>query len=109
MHWVNNELISIKQISKIEVPIIWTFNDMWPMCGGEHYSENNRYKLGYNKTIKTNEEEGIDLNRYLWNLKKYWGNNIKLIVCISNWLKKKTEESKLFNNYKLNMYLRIRY
>lgn len=101
LHWVNNELISIKQISKIEVPIIWTFNDMWPMCGGEHYSENNRYKLGYNKTIKTNEEEGIDLNRYLWNLKKkYWGNNIKLIVCISNWLKKKTEESKLFNNYK---------
>ena len=36
LHWINNELISIKQISKIKQPIVWTF-DIWPMCGGEHY------------------------------------------------------------------------
>ncbi len=101
LHWINNELISIKQISQIKIPIVWTFNDMWPMCGGEHYSNNDRYKLGYNKTKKTFSEHGIDLNRYLWcKKKKYWGNNIKLIICISNWLKEKTEESKLFNTYK---------
>ena len=52
LHWINNELISIKQISQIKIPIVWTFNDMWPMCGGEHYSNNDRYKLGYNKTKK---------------------------------------------------------
>ena len=101
LHWINNELISIKQISKINLPVVWTFNDMWPMCGGEHYSDNNRYKIGYDKSKKNIGEKGLDLNRYLWNQKKkYWGNNIKQIICISNWLKKKTNESKLFLNYK---------
>ncbi len=101
LHWINNELISIKQIAKIKFPVIWTFNDMWPMCGGEHYSDDDRFKFGYDTTPKSTRESGIDLNRYLWNLKKhYWGDNIKLIICISNWLKEKTRESKLFRNYK---------
>ena len=102
LHWINNELISIKQIAKIKFPILWTFNDMWPMCGGEHYSDNDRYKLGYDSTKKSVNEEGIDLNCYLWNLKKkYWGENIKLIVCVSNWLREKALESKLFHNYNI--------
>jgi len=100
LHWVNNELISIKQIGKIKFPIVWTFNDMWPMCGGEHYSDNDRYKLGYDSTQKNINEEGIDLNRYLWKLKKkHWGENIKLIICISKWLREKALESKLFHNH----------
>ena len=34
LHWINNELISIKEISNIKIPIVWSFHDMWPMCGG---------------------------------------------------------------------------
>ena len=48
LHWINNELISVKDISKLKIPIVWTFNDMWPMCGGEHYVEDNRFQFGYN-------------------------------------------------------------
>ena len=32
LHWVNNEMLSINQISKITKPLIWTFHDMWPIC-----------------------------------------------------------------------------
>ena len=99
LHWINNELISIKEISKLKKPIIWTFNDMWPMCGGEHYSEDNRSKYGYDKTIKRSDESGIDLNKYLWKLKqKYWKSKINHVICISNWLKLKAEQSSLFKN-----------
>ena len=99
LHWINNELISIKEISRLKKPIIWTFNDMWPMCGGEHYSEDNRNKYGYDKTIKRSDETGIDLNKYLWKLKqKYWKKKINHVVCISNWLKLKAEQSSLFKN-----------
>tara|TARA_Y100000816_G_C26106914_1_gene588565 strand:+ start:381 stop:1625 length:1245 start_codon:yes stop_codon:yes gene_type:complete len=103
LHWVNNELISIKQIAKIKYPIVWTFNDMWPMCGGEHYSDNQRFIKGYNNTSKEINERGFDLNRFLWNMKrKNWSSNIKQIVCISNWLKKKAVASKLFKNHKID-------
>ena len=36
-------MISIKDISKIDIPLVWTFHDMWPFCGGEHFTENNRF------------------------------------------------------------------
>ena len=98
-HWINNELISIKEISKLNKPIIWTFTDMWPMCGGEHYAEDDRNKYGYDNIPKRIDETGLDINKYLWRLKKkYWQNKIKHIVCISNWLKLKTRESYLFKN-----------
>ena len=75
LHWINNELISIKQISKIKQPIVWTFNDMWPMCGGEHYVSDDRYVNGYDKSSKRSDEKGIDLNRFLWKQKKIFRKN----------------------------------
>ena len=88
LHWINNELISIKQISKIKQPIVWTFNDMWPMCGGEHYVSDDRYVKGYHQSIKRLDEIGIDLNKFYGNKKKNILKKINHIICLSNWLKK---------------------
>ncbi len=102
LHWINNELISIKQISKIKSPIVWTFNDMWPMCGGEHYVSDERFVHGYDITSKRPDESGIDLNKFLWKLKKeYLDKKINHVICISNWLKKKAEASYLFKKNKI--------
>lgn len=99
LHWINNELISIKDISKLKIPIVWTFNDMWPMCGGEHYSEDDRNKLGYDKVKKRSDETGFDINKFIWTQKKkYWKSKIKHVVCISKWLENKAIESDLFKD-----------
>ena len=29
LHWISNEIISLKEISKIKIPIVWTLVDMW--------------------------------------------------------------------------------
>ena len=39
-------------------------------CVGRHYSENDRYKLGYDRVSKENES-GLDLNLFLWKRKKF--------------------------------------
>ena len=39
---------------------------MWPMCGGEHYTENTRYIEGYNNSNRDKNERGIDLNKWIW-------------------------------------------
>jgi glycosyltransferase involved in cell wall biosynthesis len=99
LHWVNNELLSIKQIGKIKKPTVWTLVDMWPMCGGEHYTESSRYKNGYLKTNKDIDNKLIDLNKILWGRKiKNWNNKFKSIICISDWLKNKASESVIFKN-----------
>ena len=64
LHWVNNEMISINQISKITKPLIWTFHDMWPICGVEHYSDTFEYRDGYKR------KGFFDLHYSTWHRKK---------------------------------------
>jgi glycosyltransferase involved in cell wall biosynthesis len=102
LHWVNNELISIKQISKIKEPLLWTINDMWPLCGCEHYSSSDRFINGYNDNNRDPGEKGFDINKWTWNKKnKYWKDKFNAIICISEWLKERAEQSMLFKNKKI--------
>ncbi len=49
LHWIGNNFLSIREISKLNAPVVWTVHDMWPYCGSEHYTNQNRYIHGYNK------------------------------------------------------------
>jgi len=96
LHWIGNETLSISQIKKVKKPIVWTFWDMWPINGSEHYSDNLRHIDGYNKNNRPPSEKGLDLNRLLWN-KKLKNFNFKMnIICPSKWLLEKTKKSKIF-------------
>jgi glycosyltransferase involved in cell wall biosynthesis len=70
LHWIGNEMISISQLKKIKKPIIWTFWDMWPICGAEHHSYDKRFIDGYKKNNRPDHEKGFDLNKFIWNYKK---------------------------------------
>ena len=50
-HWVNAEMMRIEQLKSLRKPLVWTFHDMWPFCGAEHYTEDHRYKTGYQKMV----------------------------------------------------------
>ena len=45
LHWINNEMISLKEISKIKKILFWTFHDMWPILGSEHYKIEKKKKF----------------------------------------------------------------
>ena len=93
LHAINKEMISIKQISQITKPLVWTFMDMWPLCGAEHYSENENFVHGYSANKK------LDLNYWNWNKKrKLWKNKFK-IICLSDWLTDCTKRSYLFKDF----------
>ena len=103
LHWISNEMISLKEISKISAPLVWTLVDMWLFCGGEHYSDEKRYLTGYLKSNRKFKETGIDLNRYIWNKKKYFLNKKIKIVCISRWLANKAKKSKLLEGFDIRV------
>ncbi|WP_440926997.1 glycosyltransferase [Candidatus Pelagibacter sp.] len=104
LHWINNELISIKEISKINLPIVWTFLDMWPMLGGEHYTDDNRYIVGYENSPMRNDETGFDINKFIWKKKKkFWKSKINHVICTSKWLKDSVEKSQLFKKNKISI------
>ncbi len=102
LHWVCNEMLSIKDIGKINKPIVWTFADMWPICGAEHYTSDKRWKDGYLKTNRPKGEGRFDLNRYVWKKKnKHWKMN-GAVVATSAWISKITRESLLFRDWNVS-------
>ena len=103
LHWVQREMLSIHDIGIIKKPIIWTLHDMWPFCGAEHYTNDNRWRQGYNINNRPNYETGFDLNRWTWQRKKFnWKNPIH-IVTPSKWLAKCVSESQLMSSWPVNV------
>lgn len=95
LQWPMNEMMSIRDISKIKKPIVWTMHDMWAFCGAEHYSTDERYKAGYFKKNRSVNESGMDLNRWTWKRKlKHWKKPFH-IVGSSRWMADCARQSKL--------------
>ena len=102
LHWIGNETISIKDIKKIKSKIVWTLHDMWPFCGTEHYTSDTRFIDGY-KAPSKNKKKIFDINRYIWNLKNSNFDNVKKIICTSEWMYNKVKLSKLFKDKKIKV------
>jgi glycosyltransferase involved in cell wall biosynthesis len=102
LHWVTDGFLSIKEIGKIEKPIVWSLYDMWPFAGTEHYGAdepNARWRWGYTKANRPADESGFDLDRSTWELKsKFWANPMA-IVPASSWLEDSVRASALMRHW----------
>ncbi len=103
IHWIGNELISLEQIKKIKIPILWTLHDMWLYCGAEHYTyDNDRFINGYLKNNRPLEETGFDLNRWVWNRKKKNLPEKMNIIATSDWQYYNAKKSYLLKDKKIH-------
>ena len=102
LHWIGNEMISVSQLKKIKKPIVWSFHDMWPINGGEHYSDDQRCKENYIDDNKPVNDGFFDINKFLWT-KKLKNFNFEMnIICYSDWMLKLVQQSNLFKKAKIN-------
>lgn len=99
LHWFNSGMLSITDIGKIKKPLVWTLYDMWGFCGAEHYTEQFRWKEGYQNHNRPSYESGFDLNRWVWNRKRnHWKRPIH-IVAPSQWLAECVQQSVLMREW----------
>ena len=106
LHWINGNMISIRDIAKITKPIVWTMHDSWVCCAAEHHPnilENDvRYTQGYTYANKPKSTKGLDICRWVYKRKeKYFANMNKLqFIAPSNWECSILKKSKLFSDNK---------
>lgn len=101
LHWVLGGTISIEDLSKINAPIVWNCQDMWPFTGGCHYDNHcNGYEdsCGKCKVLESSKEN--DLSKSVFNRKKRVYSKIKnlTVVGVSNWVTQCAKNSKLFTS-----------
>lgn len=103
LHWVQGEMLSISDISRIRKPTVWTLHDMWAFCGAEHYTTDNRWRDGYRRDNRPSHESGFDLNRWTWLRKrKHWRRPMH-IVCPSQWLADCVRSSSLMHDWPVSV------
>jgi glycosyltransferase involved in cell wall biosynthesis len=102
LHWIAG-MLSNEDIGKITKPIVWTFHDMWPFCGAEHYvmddSETARFKVGYLPNNQPTYESGPDFTRMSWEAKRqFWKDQTFHIATNSTWMQACAQASPLFQD-----------
>ena len=86
LHWLGDSTLSIEEIGRLPMPLVWSLHDMWAFCGAEHYTTDHRWREGYRRVNRPAHESGFDLNRHTWQRKrKHWRRPLQ-IVCPSQWL-----------------------
>lgn len=38
IHWVGASAVSISELARVKIPIVWSLHDLWPFTGGCHYT-----------------------------------------------------------------------
>lgn len=99
LHWVCNEMLSISQISKIRIPVVWTLHDMWPFCGVDHYVNQDIYAGNFVELPLNGNFLKAFINRWTLNRKRvHWKNPIHLIAP-SNWMAQSIQQSELMKHW----------
>lgn len=97
LHWINAGMLAIEQITKINKPIVWTFHDMWPICGTKNIVYDDRY-------VGNNCKDLGMLDRWVWHRKnKCWRNLDARVCCPSSWLAGCVKKSGIFSTYPIHV------
>lgn len=106
IHWTQNGFMPISLLKKITVPIVWTFHDLWPVCGCFHHEYENdlRYPEVYTKANRPKSRKGLDLDRMVAKRKAaiYQDAEIQAIVP-SRWMAEQVQKSHLWRGRPLEV------
>lgn len=98
LHWTCDGFLSVKSVSKIRKPIVWTLHDSWVFCGSEHHPNglsDRRFVQGYRSENRLVPFSGYDIDKWTWDRKrKNWKQPIQLVTP-SAWLASAVNQSAL--------------
>lgn len=101
LHWIAGAMISVKDIAKIDKPIVWSLHDMWAFTGGEHYDKDQQHYLdrcGNSKVLNSKKDK--DLSRKGWERKRQVYAQIEdmTIIGLSQWMHQAAKSSSLLKD-----------
>lgn len=101
LHWIAGAMMSVKDLAKIDKPIVWSLHDMWAFTGGEHIDEDQQHYLdrcGNSKVLNSKKDK--DLSRKGWERKRQVYAQIEemTIVGLSNWMHLSAKSSSLLKD-----------
>lgn len=107
LHWINQGMLSIKEIGEILASgkkVVWTMHDMWPFTGICHHAGKcNHFEknCGFCPYLKSPSQRDMSYSTYHQKLTAYSKGKIYFVAC-SNWLKDLAIKSHLTTNHEVS-------
>lgn len=106
LHWVQSGMLSVKDISKIKKPIVWSLHDVWAFTGGCHYNEscmNFQNSCGSCKILGSNKFSDLSQFVFKSKIKAYEKHGNITFVGLSKWMTNLAISSPLTNKKVINL------
>ncbi len=103
LHWICGGMMTIKDITRIKAPIVWSLHDMWAFTGGCHYDEEcSAYEneCGKCKVLGSDKEKDLSKKIFKGKQKNFNLKKDMTIVGLSNWLNECSKNSTLLKDKK---------
>lgn len=102
LHWIC-QFVSIDQLPRFDVPIVWTMHDSWPFTGGCHIpGQCDKYKNGCGRCPQLNSKRKFDLSKYIHNSKaKAWQYIPINFIGPSKWITSEARSSNLLTHHSI--------
>lgn len=107
LHGYYLNLNFIKFLKRLDIPVVWTLHDGWPMTGRcAYWFDCEKWKTGCEKCsdLSRYPKTFVDSSSFMWKKKKEYFNSgwNPIIVCPSQWLADRVKESYL-NKYQVKV------
>ena len=106
LHWINQGMLSIKEIGEILATgkrVVWTMHDMWPFTGICHHAGVCNYfekDCGLCPYLESPSQKDMSYSTYQQKLSAYSKGKIHFVAC-SNWLKDLAIKSPLTTDHEV--------
>lgn len=102
LHWVGGGLLTVREIGKFNLPVVWRLPDMWAYCGAEHldgFLSETRWKSGYSHGNRPMGHSGLDIDRWTWERKRRAWTRPFHLIAPSRWAADRVSESALLGTW----------
>ena len=104
LHWICGGFVPVKEIAKIDKPIVWTLHDMWAFTGGCHVGACDKYEGQCGSCPQLGSKKEYDLSSWVWRRKKkYWEGLDFTVVTPSHWLANCARSSSLLGDKRIEV------
>lgn len=103
--WVNQGLLSLREIARIKAPVTWIMHDMWNLTGVCHHAATcTRYQSQCGRCPVLGSRSDSDLSTVTWRRKqRLYGRKEIRFVAVSRWLAGKCGESSLMRGQRVEV------
>jgi glycosyltransferase involved in cell wall biosynthesis len=104
LHWVVGGMFGLRDLLKINKPIVWTLHDMWPFTGGCHYDkECGKFETTCQACPILNSRKTFDLSMKIFQQKYKIYNKLNSLTIVgpSNWMSSCARKSRLLGGKKI--------